>query len=153
MSHYIFGNNRGQSLVEAAVIMTIIILILSAMLSIGLYIYNMTVFVTASNKALDKGVSILTGDKPEYSDGIDDNELSDDDIYNIKQTALNALNIKVLVSEMDEEDVLVTTEEMDSDNEILLTVEITGSFNSGLPVAGVIIPQLKYKCTYTYERR
>lgn len=152
MLRYILNNKKGQSLVEAAFTISIILVVLFALVSVSLYIYDMMVFVSASNKALDKAVGVLSGDRPEYSDGIDDNELSYDEKSEIRQTALNSLNIKVLVDEMDEGDVLVSTEEVSSDNEILLTVDIEGSYNNSLPLVGSIFPQLKYSCTYTYER-
>lgn len=144
-------NNIGQSLVEAALTLSLTIVILFSMIAAGLYVYDMSVFVYATNKALDKGVGMLSGNKPEYHDGIDGNELTGDDKAKIKETALNSLSIRVFTEDITEDDVLVTTEEISGDNEVKLKVKITGTYQFGIPLVDVVFPQLKYECTYIYK--
>ena len=53
-------NKKGQSLVETALVLPLVLLILTGVLTFGIYIYDMMVFSLASSKAVVAGVGTST---------------------------------------------------------------------------------------------
>ena len=80
-------NHKGQSTVEAVVILPIILLLIFGTLAVGIYIYDSTVFVYAANKALDHGIGMM----------IDDGYLSSSERADIRKKAKEATGTAIFV--------------------------------------------------------
>ena len=133
-------NNKGQSIVELAITLPIIFLLIFAMMGIGFYIYDMSVYTFASNKALDKGIGIVISGKVTQSD-IDD----------IKSDALNYARVGVFVSKPT---IDVINELNTSKGESRLTVSIQSNYNFSISFVNNILgsnPKIKSKNSYIYN--
>ena len=53
-------NKRGQAAVEAVLVMLFVLILFLAVIAIGLYIYDMSVYVFAANKTMDMGITKLS---------------------------------------------------------------------------------------------
>ena len=136
----IYKNNKGQSLVELAITLPIIIMLIFAMMAIGFYIYDMSVFTFASNKALDKGIGkVISG------------TITQSDIDDIKNDALNYTNVGIFVSEPT---IDVTNDVNTSLGESRLTVSIQSDYNFNISFVNDIMgtnPKIKSKNIYIYK--
>lgn len=133
-------NNKGQSLVELAITLPIIFILIFVMMAIGFYIYDMSVYTFASNKALDKGIGTVIS-----------KNLTQKDKDDIKSDALNYTNVGMFVSEPIIE---VTNEVNTSTGESRLTVSIQSDYNFNISFVNNILgskPKISSKNSYIYK--
>lgn len=141
-------NKKGQSTVEAVLTMGLFLLIILGVMSIGLYIYNMSVYAYAANKAMDAAVSQLSRDEITLVDGISGNELDETARQRITDTALDALSFTVMTETITESNVTIATIEEYAG--VYMTVILTGKYNFPLPLSGLIFPDFYYDLEYVY---
>ncbi|WP_242954061.1 TadE family protein [Clostridium puniceum] len=133
-------NSKGQSLAELAITLPLILMLIFTMMAFGFYIYDMTVYTFASNKALDKGIGIVISGK-----------LSQADIEDIRSDALNYASKAVFVSKPNIE---VKNEENKSLGETRLTVSVESKYNFSISFVNNILgsePKVLSKNTYIYK--
>lgn len=126
---------KGQSMAETAIVLPLILLILFAMISVGLYIYDLTVFTMASNKGLDARIGAVAN-----------SEITDKDIA-AEEKAKDFAEVAVFV-----EDIKVSSTD-DQDNN-MITVTVEGEFRCILPFINEIFKEnfhLKSVCSYIYN--
>lgn len=136
----IFRNSKGQSLVELAITLPIILLLIFAMMAIGFYIYDMSVYTFASNKALDKGIgTVLSG------------TITQRNLDEMKSDALNYTNVGIFVSEP----IISATNDVNiSTGESKLTVSIQSNYNFSISFVNNILgnnPKVSSKNSYIYK--
>ncbi|AGF55459.1 Flp pilus assembly protein TadG [Clostridium saccharoperbutylacetonicum] len=132
-------NNRGQSLIEFAITLPILLILIFAMMGIGFYIYDMSVFTFASNKALDTGIGRVVSAA-----------ITPTDIDNIKNDALNYTNAAIFVSKPKIE---VNNNVNSSTGESRLTVSIESDYNFKISFVNEIFgsnPKVSSKNSYIY---
>jgi Flp pilus assembly protein TadG len=133
-------NNKGQSLVELAITLPIILILIFAMMAIGFYIYDMSVYTFASNKALDKGIgTVISG------------TITQSNLDDMKSDALNYTNVGIFVSEPT---IDVTNDVNTSTGESKLTVSIQSNYNFNISFVNDIMgtnPIIKSKNIYIYK--
>ncbi|MFT8349074.1 TadE/TadG family type IV pilus assembly protein [Clostridium saccharoperbutylacetonicum] len=132
-------NNRGQSLIEFAITLPILLILIFAMMGIGFYIYDMSVFTFASNKALDTGIGRVISAS-----------ITPTDIDNIKNDALNYTNAAIFVSKPKIE---VNNNVNSSTGESRLTVSIESDYNFKISFVNEIFgsnPKVSSKNSYIY---
>lgn len=134
----IIKQNRGQALLETAMILPIIFIIIYGMIGISSYIYDKSVYVLASSKALDMGIGMLGRD-----------DLTEDEKTSIiEETAMNSINIALFTSDS-------TVDVTHDTSEGKLAVEVKSKFTFILPFIEEIFEddlELKSESTYIYRR-
>lgn len=132
--------NKGQSLVELAITLPLLLMLIFVMMAIGFYIYDMSVYTFASNKALDEGIGIVIS-----------GNLTEKDKENIKNNATNYASTGVFISKPT---VCVTNEENTSNGESKLTVSIESNYNFNISFVNNILgtnPKISSKNSYIYK--
>ncbi len=127
----IIKNNRGQSALETAITLPIILFVLYAMISLGIYIYDHSVLLLAANKATDTGIGILS------RQDINENEKE----LLIEEAARNFITSGIFLEEPDGEaglPELALITETDLEGERRLSVTVIRKFNCGLPFVNEI---------------
>lgn len=135
-------NSKGQSIVELAITLPIILILIFTMMAIGFYIYDMSVYTFASNKALDKGIGIVIS-----------GEITQSNIDDIKSDVLNYASVGVFVSKPTIE---VINELNKSKGESRLTVSIQSNYNFSISFVNNILgsnPKVKSKNSYIYKTK
>ena len=133
-------NNKGQSLVELAITLPLLLMLIFVMMAIGFYIYDMSVYTFASNKALDEGIGIIIS-----------GSLTEKDKENIKNDAINYASTGVFVSKPT---VYVTNEVNTVTKESKLTVSIESKYNFNISFVNNILgtdPKISSKNSYIYK--
>lgn len=110
-------NDRGQSLVELAITLPILMVLAFSILGIGFYIYDMSIYTYAANKALDKGIGIQAS-----------RDLTQADVDEIREDALNYTNIRVF-TDTPEIHVKNTINESLKQKKIIVSIESNYNFN------------------------
>lgn len=114
------SKRKGQSVVELVVTLPLLLIILSLIVSMGLFIYDKTVMQFAANKGLDKAIGMYSG-----------KEFTQDEINEIKNDMNNAYNIKVFAS-----DPITDASSSDETGQTTITVKISSKFNTDAPLVG-----------------
>ena len=134
-------NNKGQSLVESGISLPIICILIFAMMGIGFYIYDMSVYTFASNKALDKGIGIV------ISGNISQGNLDD-----MKKDALNYSDVAMFVSEP----IINVTNDLNTiTGQSRLTVSMESEYNFNISFVNNIFgskPKVSSKNSYIYKK-
>ena len=134
-------DKKGQALVETAIVLPIIIFCIFAMISFGIYFFDMSVMLYACNKAIDKGVGNLSGAI-----------LTEDEERTIKLTAQNATGCLLMASDVDVE---VVNEPTQIDGEHMLKVRLSSDFKCVLPFLSELFKNhdvLKVESFYVYKQ-
>lgn len=134
--------DSGQSLVELAITLPILCLLIFAMIGIGFYIFDMSVYTFASNKALDRGIGVVISGK-----------LSQSDKEAIKKDAIEHADVSIFTSEPVVE---VLNEENKSTGEMKLTVSIQSDYNFKISFVNNILGndiKVSSKNTYIYKNK
>ncbi len=56
------SNRKGQSILETALVLPLVLFIVLGMITLGIYIYDLTLFTLGANKSLDTAVGLLGKD-------------------------------------------------------------------------------------------
>lgn len=133
-------NNKGQSIVELAIALPLLLILIFAMMAIGFYIYDMSVYTFAANKALDKGIGLAVSGR-----------ISEADIDEIRLDAFNYANVGLFVSTPTVE---VRNDKDDFLGKTKLTVSIQSDYNFSISFVNDILgdnPKVTSKNTYIYK--
>ena len=131
---YIQGK-KGQAMIETALVLPLVLMLFFGIIVMGIYIYDMTVFVYASNKALDHGVGMLT-----------ETCLTDEQKEEIEEKALDAAGTALFIQGVEAYAVTNSTAE-----EITLTVKVKADFVGNLPFTERIA-EVKAESSYVYKK-
>lgn len=140
-------NKRGQATVEGALVIMIVVLLLLAVVSVGLYIYDMSVYAFAANKAMDMGISKLSSNTYYDENGYIRTELFLKDKEEIQKAALDAMSLATGIKAT-EDDVIIEVYETDISTDLYIL--LTGSYNLGFSGLGIRFPDFHYDLTYSY---
>lgn len=124
---------KGQALVETVIVLPLILFILFAIISFGIYIYDLTVFTMASNKGMDAMLGALGN-----------SEITDKELY-AEERAEQFAGIAIFVDDI-RADVY--------DDGASISVNVEGDFNFILPFMNEIFGDIfliNSECTYIYE--
>lgn len=141
-------NKKGQSMVEAALVLAFLIIIILLFIGVGLYIYDMSVYVFAANKTMDMGISKLSQDDITLVDEISGNELDSSARAEMISTALDTLSLTVGTKPITEDNVHIAT--VEGYDGVMLTVRLTGEYDFSIPVFGDALPDFDYDLDYYY---
>ena len=144
----VVGNKRGQAAVEAVLVMLLVVILFLAVIAIGLYIYDMSVYVFAANKTMDMGITKLSEDNITLVDGISGNELDSASRQEMTAVALDALSLTAGTEKATDANVYITTAEYE--DKVTLTIRLTGKYTLGIPAAGRVLPDFDYDLEYIY---
>lgn len=126
-------NNKGQAIVELAAASIFLSVLIFGMISAGLYIYDMSVYNYAANKALDKAIGITMS-----------RNLTAKDISDIQADALNYTNTRVFASQ--------PTPTLDTKTKGKIIVSITGVYNCNFAFF-IPKPTISAQSTYIYKTK
>lgn len=134
-----FGN-KGQSLVELAITLPILLVLAFATIYISFYIYDMSIYAYAANKALDKGIGIIIS-----------RDLTQDDVNEIQSDAVNYTNIKINASNPNVE-VRTTLNPTTNEKKLMISIESDYICDSEFvkDILG-IEPKISAKTVYVYK--
>lgn len=139
----IHRKSKGQAMVEAAVVLPIILFILFAFISAGLFVYDNIVMEFASNKGLDTAVGLYSG-----------SDYSNDDRAEIVSAVKNAYNVRIFATEAEVE---VPAPQVDTvGKKTTITVKVTSTFNCNVPLIGELFKDkntLKSQNTFIYKNK
>lgn len=141
-------NKRGQAIVEGALVISIVLILLLAVVSVGLYIYNMSVYAFAANKTMDMGISKLYQNAYYDDAGYRKTCLYETDEEEMKEAALDALSLTTGVEKLNEENVAIML--VDYEYVLDLHIILTGKYNLGISGFGLSFPEYRYELTYSY---
>lgn len=133
---YLKRGIRGQALVETAIILPIILFILFIMISLCFFAYDKTVFLLASNKALDAWVGIMP--KTDMTE-----EEKED---HIKEIAQDFTDMSIFVTD-------VNIEVLNDSDHDTISIDVEGRFDFALPFVKNLLgsnTDLESECTFTY---
>lgn len=138
--------NKGQSLVETAITLPLVLLLILSMISIGLFIYDKTVMVLAANKALDTAVGLLA-----------DREFNQDEIEKIEQSARDMVGTGIFMSICENEyGEQVFQYEGSTYNEGVIEIKIVRQYDCILPFVAEILgdnTRMEAQSRYVYKKR
>lgn len=135
-------NNKGQSLIELAIVLPLLCMLIFAMMGIGFYIYDLSVYTFASNKALDKGIGIVVS-----------GNVSQGDLDDMKKDALNYSNVAIFVSDP----IITVTNDLNTiTGESRLIVSMESEYNFNISFVNNIFgnkPKVSSKNSYIYKKQ
>lgn len=133
-------NNRGQSLVELAITLPILMVLAFSILGIGFYIYDMSIYTYAVNKALDKGIGIQAS-----------RDLTQADVDEMREDTLNYTNVRVF-TDTPEIHVKNTINESKKQKKIIVSIESNYNFNISFvnDILGTE-PKISANAVYVYK--
>lgn len=131
----IIHGEKGQSLVETVIVLPLILLILFSIISVGFYVYDLTVFTMASNKGLDARLGVIAN-----PDITEKDKLVEEKAEKFAEVAIFVDNIKA--------------SSYDDPESKTVTVYVEGDFKCILPFVNDIFKDsfhIKSNCAYVYE--